>query len=158
MTIEITTTATTNMLLLLLRQLPMMMTIMEDDDDDDINNNKNNKKRLLTRGVPRVITQIPRQTGGEGGEEKVHSPGGDHVVVDGHESRDEHHGVAHALEERGGLPHGDGAQAGELAERQLHEHQRQPAQHQHHHVGDEERPWMARIVFLVLQGERWTTV
>ena len=68
-------------------------------------------------------------------------PGGDHVVVDGDEGGDEHHGVAHALEERGGLPHGDGTQAGELAERQLHEHQGHSAEHQHHEVGDEERPY-----------------
>ena len=101
---------------------------------------------ILTRGVPGVVAEAPGQAGGEGGEEEVQGPGGDHVVVDGDEGGDEHHGVTHALEERGGLPDGDGAQAGELAERQLHEHQRHPAEHQHHEVGDEERPWGAHTI------------
>ncbi len=43
------------------------------------------------------------------------------------------------LKERRDLPDGDDTLAGELAERELHEEERDSREHQHHHVRDQKR-------------------
>lgn len=94
---------------------------------------------LLTDCTPLRFAILPREDAAEGGEHVEDGPRDDEVVVEHDNGRHDDHSIAQAPEQRTEfLVDGDGPEAGVLTETQLHEHQRQTRNHQHHRERNQE--------------------
>lgn len=81
-----------------------------------------------------MVAVGPRQMICEAIGEEEDGIGDDDVEVDGTEEVDDHNSVSSALEERRDLEDGDAAGSGKLAQRDLHEEERNAAEEEHQQV------------------------
>lgn len=86
-----------------------------------------------TRCAPRSIAILPRQLGAQRRKHVEYRPSDDHIVVEHNDGRHNDHADAESLEQRTkSLVHGNRTERRVLAERQFHEHERQPGDDQHY--------------------------